>query len=82
MYRWSVLQNQFVVMALGGGLAIVLAMVLVYLAIWRPRRGDEVQHGFKGFLRSIPWVLIFTISTFLAYGVIQVIYHIFHPPTF
>ena len=64
MFRTDVLQNQWLILALIGGLALVAAMALAYLAFWRPRSGaaggSAVQDGAaparpQG---TIPWIII------------------------
>ena len=76
------LQFQFLAFALGGGLVLVISMALTYLALWRPRETEQLPQGFKGLMKSFPIILIFTISSFLLYGIVHVYFNIMNPPTF
>lgn len=41
MYRYDVLTNQWLFMALGCGAALVMATVMTYVSIWRPRESED-----------------------------------------
>jgi hypothetical protein len=45
MFRLDVLQNQWVILALVGGLGLMGLVLLMYMALWR-------AHG------RVPWILI------------------------
>jgi len=64
MLQYNVLQNQWLMLALFGGAALVLVSVLGYLAMWRAREPEaDQQPSFGRWLRSyLPWVLV------LSYG--------------
>ena len=76
MLRLSILQDQWLILALLGGLAFVLVVVLSYVAIWRPRGGAATRQ-----LRSaVPWVLVATIVFAVLYVVIYTIRTALYPP--
>ena len=86
MFRTDVLQNQWLMLALIGGLALVVAMALAYLALWRPRDGAAGESGSQGGPAParprwiIPWIIIlafvFAVIFILAYTWMAV----FNPP--
>ena len=89
MFRLDVLQNQWLILALIGGSALVLTFILAYLAIWRQREGDglgTVEHaneaqGVWAWLRSfVPWVLIVIVVALFVWGVAYVIWAGANPP--
>jgi uncharacterized BrkB/YihY/UPF0761 family membrane protein len=73
MLQYSVQQNQWLIMALFGGFALVLLSVLGYLALWRPRQPQaEGSASFGRWTRSyLPWVLV---VVYVAAAVFMVIY--------
>jgi len=78
MFQYHILQNQWLVLALGGGLVLVLAVVLSYIAIWRPRRspGRSDERGSKATLQFIPWILIVTYVVILVYYLVGSTMHL------
>ncbi len=96
MFRLDVLQNQWLLLALGLGVIFVLAMALAYTAIWRPRQtpsggeGAAPAHGgepapaelpFGQWLRSyVPWILILTLLFVIAFMVVYLIMAATTPP--
>lgn len=40
MFSLEVLQNRWLILALAGGVALVLAVILAHMALWRPRREE------------------------------------------
>ena len=93
MFRLDVLQNQWLLLALGLGVTFVLAMALAYTAIWRPRQapppsGDgsapstpPAEFPFGQWMRSyVPWILILTLLFVIAFIVIYTIMAASSPP--
>jgi MFS superfamily sulfate permease-like transporter len=77
MFRLDVLQNQWLILALAGGTALVLVLVLAYLAVWRGARGEaECEQP-----RRIPWVLIIIYVVTLVYAIIYLAMTAANPPT-
>jgi hypothetical protein len=63
MFRLIVMQNQWLMMALLGGLALIGAVVLWYLDLWRQREpagqgGALDQAPLRRWIRFMPWLLI------------------------
>ena len=82
MLNLDVLQNRWVLLALAGGVVLVLAMVLACLAVWRPRE-EGLPGGSAGparFSARVPWFLILTIAGIAAYAAIYVLVHAMNPP--
>lgn len=89
MTDFSVLNDQRLILALAGGLALLLAMFLVYNSMWKPRGEEEGEAqqpitGVRSFLfwvaRIVPWVLLLTFIATLAYTVTHVWIAAVHPP--
>ena len=82
MLNLNLLQNRWVLLALAGGVVLVLAMVLACLAIWRPR--EEPPPGEARpparFSARVPWFLLLTIAGIAAYAVIYVLVQAMNPP--
>jgi hypothetical protein len=78
----NVLQNQWLMLALLGGVAMVLIIALAYAAIWRPRHaGDKALPADaapkKG---ALPWLLVLVYVTLLVWGVIYTLRMVAQPP--
>jgi hypothetical protein len=90
MFSLEVLQNRWLILALAGGIALVLAVILAYMALWRPRREDgpggqfapeaEEAPGHETPHPPVPWFLILTFLGIAAYAVIYVIVQAVRPP--
>ncbi len=89
MFRLSVLQYQWLVLALFSGVAGILAMTLAYLAIWRPRKGPDrevAESGYEGYsglrwyFSFMPWVLTLTYVAAIIFGILYAIDKIIRPP--
>lgn len=72
MFQYSIIQNQWLILALGGGLVLVLGIALSYIAIWQPRRpsGRKSPQASKSTLQFIPWILVVTYVAILVYYLI------------
>lgn len=90
MFRLNVLQNQWIILALAGGLALLLGLVLAYRALWK-QRGDLVSAERVGqasrqrtagpWLRTfMPWFLLVTYISALLFAVIYTLVMGYNPP--
>lgn len=70
MYQLNVLQNQWLILALFGGVVLMLGVVAAYLMMWRPR-SDSTQPLTAGrvLLNWIPWVVIILFIVIVIYQV-------------
>lgn len=86
MFRLDVLQNQWLMLAMGGGLILILGFVLACMAFWKPRQAivDEQATAAmprREWLRSfMPWLLIVAYAFILVYAVVYTIMQILNPP--
>ena len=81
MFRLNVLQYQWLILALAGGIILTLGFVATYLMMWRPRSPSaEPVSGGRALIKWIPW---FVIVLFVVIVIFQLTYAIvlhFHPP--
>ena len=81
MFRLSVLQNQWLIMALAGGLILMLAVALTYIMMWRPRKETgEVITDVRSLFSLLPLILIILFICILIYGIMYVIILSANPP--
>lgn len=86
MFHLEVLQNRWVFLGLFGGIVLVLAMVLTYVALWQPRppgqfnQPDSRLQGWIPLRLAIPWFLILTYVGVVLYGILYVILVSTTPP--
>jgi hypothetical protein len=83
MFSLNDLQNRWVLLALSGGVILVLGMVLACLALWRPRReagADASPPAKPDFFAGFPWFLALTIGALMAYAIVYVIVQATNPP--
>ncbi len=78
MFRLIVMQNQWLMMALLGGLALIGAVVLWYLDLWRQREpagqgGALDQAPLRRWIRFMPWLLIWLYVVALVWAVAYVL---------
>ena len=81
MFRLDVLQDQWLILTLVGGTALVLVVVLSYLAAWRARgtKEEEVagappEPALETEPRSsVPWVLILLYAVMIGYAIVYVL---------
>ena len=88
MFRLDVLQNQWLILALVGGTALVLFVALAYVAVWRagrngdgssPRRMQGV--GAEPPASSVPWIVIVFWVAAALYAVVYIVQAALNPPT-
>ena len=84
-FLFEVLRNQWLVLAIGGGLILLLLAMLLYLAIWRPREKLESERtrdesGWGHTWRHIPLILILTYVVAVIYAIAFSIYVSNSPP--
>ena len=87
MFQLEVLRNQWVLLALFGGAALALMLVLYYLAAWRPRPQPDAKtpspenRGPGNWLVfTFPWILIVLYVSLAAFGLIYLIMRVSNPP--
>jgi len=82
MLRLDLLQNQYMMLAIFGGISLVLLSALGYLAMWRPRRpeGQAPPAGGRRRPAYLPWVLLVTYLATVAYAVVYLLMRAQTPP--
>ena len=89
MFHIEVLQNQWLVEALIGGVAFLLVCILWYAAQWRPRRSDsavppraeyEVNGDGASGKAPFPGIIIFIYVGTAVCAVVYLIARAFNPP--
>jgi hypothetical protein len=73
MFRLSVLQDQRLILALGGGMALLTLIILAYVTYWRAPEQSS-QH------RRVPWVLFVVYVAMGLFGVIYTLIMALYPP--
>lgn len=84
MFRLNIQQNLWVLLAVMCGTALVLSLVLAYLAIWQPREPRGVEpadgsHEQRG-RAALPWILIVTYISVAVWGLVYTISKALNPP--
>jgi hypothetical protein len=81
MFRLSVLQYQWLTLALFGGVILMISLVSLYLMMWRPRvEAPEPAAGARALIRWIPWILYALLFGILVFQVTYAIVLHYHPP--
>lgn len=72
MFQYHIVQNQWLILSLGGGLVLALGIALSYIAIWQPRHapGKHRERPSRATLQFIPWILVVTYVAILVYYLI------------
>ncbi len=81
MYQLSVLQNQWLVLALFGGVVLMIGLVCTYLVMWRPRiDAPEAVSGGRALIKWIPWFLYALLLSIIIFQITYTIVLHFYPP--
>jgi hypothetical protein len=81
MFRLSVLQNQWLILALAAGLVVMLAVVMTYLMMWRPRKETgEVISDLRSLFHLLPLIVIILFICIVIYQITYVIIFALNPP--
>ena len=78
MFRLDVLQNQWLFVALAGGLALVLGVALFCLAIWRER--PQEPEASRPRRRVVPALLILAYVFAAIFVIVYTLIMARHPP--
>jgi hypothetical protein len=82
----DVLQGQWLILALGLGLGVLFACILLFMALWRPREdaaaeGVPAPSSVPSWLRSfMPAVLVLLALGLAAFAVVYVVSAMRRPP--
>jgi large-conductance mechanosensitive channel len=89
MFELHVMQNQWLMLALIGGTALMLTLLLAYPAIWRRRDIESMKEttreadkqGFFAWLNSfMPWILSVIYIATIVFMVVYIIRRAAYPP--
>ena len=89
MFLLDVLHAQWIVLGFGGGLVLMLGIVLVYTAGWRPRQKEREEAERKldnldAWLRwgraTFPWIVLLTILGVAVWSFVYPIFKSIEPP--
>ncbi len=74
MFRLDVLQDQWLILALGGGLVFILFLALAYLGYWRTPPDEAEAH------RPVPWLLILVYAAIPVFAIVYLVLRATQPP--
>ncbi len=81
MYQLSVLQNQWLILALFDGVILMIGLVSTYFMMWRPRiEAPEPVAGGRALIRWIPWILYALLIIIVIFQFAYAIILHFYPP--
>ena len=82
MLRFDVLQNNWVILALLGGIFLVIYTCIAYLDMWTPRKEKDgkTETGWLSWWEGIPWVLKVTYAALILLVIFYTIYRAIVPP--
>lgn len=81
MLRLNLLQNQWLFLALLGGLAVMALVMLAYIAVWRRRDvSEQASHEYGVGRFYLPWVLIVIIAGTTIWGLVYTYMAVRNPP--
>ncbi len=85
MFEYGLQQNRWVILGLGMGVILTLAVVLSYMAAWVkrykiPSNVPETDGERIPTLHAIPWILTVTYAGIIIYGIVYYIVALCHPP--
>jgi multisubunit Na+/H+ antiporter MnhB subunit len=81
MFQLNILQDQWAVLALFGGVAAALVIVLSYVAFWRTEAEAPDPPPAAAQRRQVPWILIVLYAIIIVYAVAYVARNVMNPPT-
>jgi hypothetical protein len=86
MFKLDVLRYQTLILALLGGISLLLFVVVAYLDYWKPRKKkpdtNETMKEWMNWWEAIPWSLKITYVGSIIFAVLYTIYSIYNPPTY
>ena len=82
MLHLDVLQNQWLIFSLVGGTGIVFAVILLFMALWRPREDEEGAAEGAGPIRRsfMPWLIILLFGATVVFAAAYVLRATLRPP--
>lgn len=84
MLRLNVLQNQYLILAIGCGIAMMLFFLMTFLMLKRKRADEfyteERQSSFRHMVEYIPWVIYLTWFSMFVIGIVYLIRNAIYPP--
>ena len=82
MLRFDVLQNDWVILAILGGIVLVLLTCITYLDMWTPRKEKDGKTvtGWLTWWEGIPWSLKFIYVALILFVICFTIYRAIVPP--
>ena len=81
MFQLNVLQNQWLILALFGGIVLMIGLVSSYLMMWRPRvEASQPAAGGRALIKWIPWFLYALLISILIFQITYTIVLHFYPP--
>jgi hypothetical protein len=84
MLRLNVIQNQYVILALGCSIALMLIIVMTFLMLKRKRAPEfyteDRQSTFRHTLEYIPWLIYLTWVSMFVIGIVYLIRNAIYPP--
>lgn len=83
MVQLSILQNQWVILGITSGIALVFLIAISYMAIWHPRVNRKYwvtqDSAWRGAFGSIPWILLFTYAGIAVMAMLVLLHYSRHP---
>lgn len=89
MFLLDVLHSQWLMLAFGGGLFLMLVICLAYTAGWRSVREEEkrvrvpldgIRPWGRWLLGTFPWILLLTLIGIAVWSFIYPLFKAVHPP--
>ena len=85
MFNISVVHNQYLVIALLGGIVVAILFILGYIAMWIPRIEKNGHYeGYNGGWKQAwiynPWIVILFYIGIAAFGIWFLVHYIEYPP--
>lgn len=86
---FEIMRNQWIILAIMGGISLTIAFTLTYWALWRPREEERREGGkeisglapfFKWVISFTPWVLVLAVVSTMAYVAVHLLTAALQPP--